>query len=115
MAKSFDTYAPLGPVLTTTDELADPDDLHLSCAVDGETVQSSRTGDLIFSVPELIAWVSRICTLEPGDLVFTGTPSGVGDGRKPPRYLAPGMVVTTELEGVGTMRNPCVAGPQYET
>ena len=114
MAKSFDTYAPLGPVLTTTDELADPDDLHLSCAVDGETVQSSRTGDLIFPVPELIAWVSRICTLEPGDLVFTGTPSGVGDGRKPPRYLAPGMVVTTELEGVGIMRNTCVAGPQYE-
>ena len=114
MAKSFDTYAPLGPVLTTTDELADPDDLHVSCAVDGETVQSSRTGDLIFPVSELIAWVSRICTLEPGDLVFTGTPSGVGDGRKPPRYLAPGMVVTTELEGVGIMRNTCVPGPPYE-
>lgn len=114
MAKSFDTYAPLGPVLTTVDELADPDDLEITCTVDGETVQSSRTADLIFPVPELIAWVSRICTLEAGDLIFTGTPSGVGDGRKPPRYLAPGMVVTTALDGVGVMRNACVAGPEYD-
>jgi 2-keto-4-pentenoate hydratase/2-oxohepta-3-ene-1,7-dioic acid hydratase in catechol pathway len=113
MAKSFDTYAPLGPVVTTTDELANPDDLAITCSVDGETVQSSRTADLIFPVRELIAWTSRICTLEAGDLIFTGTPSGVGDGRKPPRYLAPGMLVVTELEGVGTMRNACVAGPQY--
>ncbi len=113
MAKSFDTYAPLGPVLTTTDELSDPDDLAVSCTVDGDEVQSSRTGDLIFPVPQLIAWISRVCTLEAGDLVFTGTPSGVGDGRKPPRYLAPGMVVGTEVEGVGSMRNACVAGPDY--
>ncbi len=113
MAKSFDTYAPLGPVMTTIDELANPDDLSVSTKVDGETMQSSRTGDLIFPVPHLIAWLSRICTLEPGDLIFTGTPSGVGDGRKPPRYLGPGMVVETEVEGVGVMRNPCVAGPDY--
>ncbi len=113
MAKSFDTYAPIGPVLTTLDELANPDDLAVSTKVDGETVQSSRTADLIFPVPQLIAWISRICTLEPGDLIFTGTPSGVGDGRKPPRYLGPGMVVETEVEGVGVMRNTCVAGPDY--
>jgi len=113
MAKSFDTYAPIGPVLTTLDELANPDDLAVTCAVDGETVQSSRTGDLIFPVPQLIAWISRICTLEPGDLIFTGTPAGVGDGRKPPRYLAPGNIVVTEVEGAGTMRNACVAGPGY--
>jgi 2-keto-4-pentenoate hydratase/2-oxohepta-3-ene-1,7-dioic acid hydratase in catechol pathway len=113
MAKSFDTYSPLGPVVTTTDELANPDDLAVSCRLDGETVQSSRTGDLIFPVPALIAWLSRICTLEPGDLVYTGTPAGVGDGRKPPRYLAPGNVVETEIEGVGSMRNTCVAGPPY--
>ena len=113
MAKSFDTYAPIGPVLTTLDELANPDDLAVSTKVDGETVQSSRTGDLIFPVVQLIAWISRICTLEPGDLIFTGTPSGVGDGRKPPRYLGPGMVVETEVEGVGVMRNTCVTGPEY--
>jgi 2,4-diketo-3-deoxy-L-fuconate hydrolase len=113
MAKSFDTYAPLGPVITTVEELEDPDDLAVSCRVDGETVQESRTADLIFPVPELIAWASRICTLEPGDLIFTGTPSGVGDSRKPPRYLSPGNVVETEIEGVGTMRNTVVAGPTY--
>jgi 2-keto-4-pentenoate hydratase/2-oxohepta-3-ene-1,7-dioic acid hydratase in catechol pathway len=113
MAKSFDTYSPLGPVVTTVDELADPDDVGVACRVDGETVQSSRTGDLIFPVPALIAWLSRICTLEPGDLIFTGTPAGVGDSRTPPRYLGPGSIVETEIEGVGTMRNACVAGPAY--
>jgi 2-keto-4-pentenoate hydratase/2-oxohepta-3-ene-1,7-dioic acid hydratase in catechol pathway len=113
MAKSFDTYAPLGPVLVTPDELEKPDDIGISCRVDGEVVQSSRTNDLVFPVPTLIAWTSRICTLEPGDLIFTGTPSGVGDSRTPPRYLQPGNVVETELEGVGAMRNACVAGPAY--
>jgi 2-keto-4-pentenoate hydratase/2-oxohepta-3-ene-1,7-dioic acid hydratase in catechol pathway len=112
MAKSFDTYAPIGPVLVTPDELEDPDDLAIRCRIDGEEVQSSRTSDFIFPVPELIAWISRICTLEPGDLIFTGTPGGVGDSRKPPRYLAPGNVVETEIEGVGLMRNRIsVEGP----
>lgn len=113
MAKSFDTYAPLGPVLVTPDELADPDDVGLSCRVDGEVVQSSRTSDLIFPVAALIAWTSRICTLEPGDLIFTGTPSGVGFGRDPKRFLSPGGVVESELEGIGSLRNVCVAGPAY--
>jgi len=110
MAKSFDTYAPIGPVLVTPDELENPDDLAIRCRIDGEEVQSSRTNDLIFSVPELIAWISSICTLEPGDLVFTGTPGGVGDSRQPPRYLSPGNVVETEIEGVGVMRNRVVEG-----
>ena len=83
------------------------------CVIDGETVQSGRTSDLIFPVDELIAWISRICTLEPGDLIFTGTPSGVGQGRTPPRFLRPGMVVETAIEGVGSMRNPVVAAPAY--
>lgn len=113
MAKSFDTYAPLGPVLVTPDELANPDDVGLSCRVDGEVVQSSRTGDLIFPVAALLAWTSRICTLEPGDLIFTGTPSGVGFGRDPRRFLAPGTVVESEIEGVGSLRNVCAAGPAY--
>jgi 2-keto-4-pentenoate hydratase/2-oxohepta-3-ene-1,7-dioic acid hydratase in catechol pathway len=114
MAKSFDTYSPLGPVLVSVDELANPDDLKIECRVDGEVMQSSRTSDLIFPVPELIEWTSRVCTLEAGDLIYTGTPSGVGDSRQPPRYLGPGNVVETEIEGVGVMRNPVVAGPDYD-
>jgi 2-keto-4-pentenoate hydratase/2-oxohepta-3-ene-1,7-dioic acid hydratase in catechol pathway len=110
MGKSYDTYAPVGPVLATPDEVANRDDLAIRCLVDGEVVQESRTSDLIFSVAELVAWASRICTLEPGDLFFTGTPAGVGDSRDPPRYLSPGNVVETEIEGIGTMRNRCVAG-----
>jgi 2-keto-4-pentenoate hydratase/2-oxohepta-3-ene-1,7-dioic acid hydratase in catechol pathway len=113
MAKSFDTYAPIGPVLVTPDEVANKDDLKIETRLDGEVVQSSRTNDLIFPVAELIAWISRICTLEAGDLIFTGTPSGVGDSREPPRYLGPGNVVETEIEGIGAMRNPVVAGPSY--
>jgi len=113
MAKSFDTYSPTGPVLVTVDELAHPDDLAISTTLDGEEVQSSRTSDLIFPVPALVAWCSRVCTLEPGDLIFTGTPSGVGDSREPPRYLAPGNVLETRLESVGTMRNPVAAGQSY--
>ena len=110
MAKSFDTYAPIGPVLVTPDELPSRDDLAIRCLLDGEEVQSSGTSDLIFSVAELVAWASRICTLEPGDLFFTGTPAGVGRSRTPPRYLAAGNVLETEIEGVGRMRNPIVAG-----
>jgi 2-keto-4-pentenoate hydratase/2-oxohepta-3-ene-1,7-dioic acid hydratase in catechol pathway len=110
LAKSRDSYAPTGPWLVTPDELGDPNDLAIRCLVDGEEVQSSRTSDLIFPVAELVEFVSSWVTLEPGDLIFTGTPSGVGDGREPPRYLRPGNVVETEIEGLGSMRNTCVAG-----
>jgi 2,4-diketo-3-deoxy-L-fuconate hydrolase len=110
VAKSYDTFAPLGPVLVTPDELASPDDLAIRCRLDGEEVQSSRTSDFIFDVPTLVEWISRWITFEPGDLIFTGTPSGVGDSRQPPRYLAPGTVVETDIEGVGVMRNRCVEG-----
>ena len=108
LAKSRDTYAPIGPVLVTPDELANRDDLEVMCRLDGEELQRGRTSDLIFSVPELVAFASSWCTLEPGDLIFTGTPSGVGDSREPPRYLAPGQLLETEIEGIGTMRNPTV-------
>jgi 2,4-didehydro-3-deoxy-L-rhamnonate hydrolase len=107
LAKSRDSYAPTGPWLVTPDELDDPNDLPIRCVVDGEEVQSSRTSDLIFPIAELIEFVSAWATLEAGDLIFTGTPSGVGDGRTPPRYLRPGNVVETEIEGIGTMRNTC--------
>jgi 2,4-didehydro-3-deoxy-L-rhamnonate hydrolase len=110
LAKSRDSYAPIGPFLVTPDELRDPDDLAIRCVVDGEEVQSSRTSDLIFPIAELIEFVSLWATLEPGDLIFTGTPGGVGDSREPPRYLRPGNVVETEIEGLGTMRNACVEG-----
>ncbi len=110
VAKSYDTFAPIGPVLVTPDELPDPDDLAIRCRLDGEEVQASRTSDFIFGVPALLEWVSRYVTLEPGDLLFTGTPGGVGDSRQPPRYLTPGTVVETEIEGVGVMRNRVVEG-----
>jgi 2,4-didehydro-3-deoxy-L-rhamnonate hydrolase len=107
VAKSYDTFAPLGPVLVTPDELANPDDLAIRCRLDGEEVQSSRTSDFIFDVRTLVEWISRWITFEAGDLIFTGTPSGVGDSRQPPRYLAPWTVVETDIESVGVMRNRC--------
>ncbi len=90
----------------TPDELPDRDDLALGCSLDGEIVQESRTSDLIFPVDDLIARLSAIVTLYPGDLVFTGTPSGVGTARRPPRFLADGQVLETWIEGIGRLRNP---------
>ena len=84
-----------------------PDDLALGCAVDGETVQDARTSDLIFGVPQLIAELSAVLPLLPGDVIFTGTPAGVGMARKPPRALQAGQVLETWIEGIGTIRNRC--------
>ena len=109
MGKSYDTYAPIGPFLVTPDEFDDPDDLEVRCTVDGEEVQRGRTVDFIFSVSELVSWASQLATLEAGDLFFTGTPSGVGYIRKPPRYLRPGSVLATEIEGIGRLVNTCIA------
>jgi len=110
MAKSFDTYAPTGPFVVTLDEFADPDNVGVRTILDGEEMQNGRTNDLIFSVPQLIEWASRVCTLEPGDLLFTGTPPGVGLGMDPKRFLVPGVLLETEVEGVGRMSNRIVAG-----
>jgi 2-keto-4-pentenoate hydratase/2-oxohepta-3-ene-1,7-dioic acid hydratase in catechol pathway len=109
VAKSFDTYAPTGPFLVTSDELDDKDRVPLFCKLNGDVMQDGSTANLIYSVPVLISWTSHRCTLEPGDLFFTGTPGGVGFTRDPQRFLGPGDVVTTDLPGVGTMENPCVA------
>jgi 2-keto-4-pentenoate hydratase/2-oxohepta-3-ene-1,7-dioic acid hydratase in catechol pathway len=109
MGKSFDTYAPLGPVLVTLDEFRDPADVWIRCRLDGEVVQNGHTRDWIFGVPELITWASRVCTLEAGDLIFTGTPSGVGYIQDPPRFLSPGSLLETSIDGVGVLRNRCVA------
>lgn len=110
LGKSFDGYGPIGPAIVSLDELADPEDLPLTCTIGGERLQSGRTSDMIFSVEALVAFLSRICTLAPGDLIFTGTPAGVGAVRKPPRYLAPGDVIESRIEGLGSLRNLCVAG-----
>ena len=107
LGKSRRGYGPMGPWLVTPDEVADPDDLALGCSVDGETVQEARTSDLIFGVPQLVAELSAVLPLLPGDVIFTGTPAGVGITRQPPRALSPGQVLETWIEGIGTMRNVC--------
>jgi 2-keto-4-pentenoate hydratase/2-oxohepta-3-ene-1,7-dioic acid hydratase in catechol pathway len=111
MGKSFPRFGPTGPWLVTPHELADRDNLELGCAVNGEEVQKSRTSYLILSVPELIARMSAILPLLPGDVIFTGTPSGVGMGRNPQRFLAPADELVTWIEGVGEMRHRFVAAP----
>ena len=110
LGKSYSGFGPTGPWLVTVDEFANPDDLALGCSINGETVQDSRTSDLIFSVPRLIAELSGIVTLYPGDIIFTGTPSGVGMARKPPRFLSAGATLETWIEGIGRMRNRITAG-----
>ncbi|MGI8662108.1 MAG: fumarylacetoacetate hydrolase family protein [Acidimicrobiales bacterium] len=105
LGKSYAGFGPTGPWLVTPDELADRDDLALSCAIDGVVMQDSRTSDMAFGVAELVAELSAVVTLYPGDVVFTGTPAGVGAARKPPRFLQPGEILETTIEGVGTIRN----------
>ena len=109
MGKSFPGFGPVGPGLVTPDEFANPDDLELGCAINGEEVQKGRTQDLIFSVPLLVASLSRTVTLLPGDVIFTGTPAGVGMGRDPQRWLSPGDELVTWIEGIGEMRHRFVA------
>jgi 2-keto-4-pentenoate hydratase/2-oxohepta-3-ene-1,7-dioic acid hydratase in catechol pathway len=108
LGKSRRGYGPMGPWLVTLDEIPNPDDLALGCSLDGEKIQDARTSDLIFSVPRLIAELSTILPLLPGDVIFTGTPAGVGIVRKPPRFLARGQVLESWVEGIGTIRNRCV-------
>jgi 2,4-diketo-3-deoxy-L-fuconate hydrolase len=109
MGKSFPGFAPLGPCLVTLDEFDDVDNVALECRVNGEVMQSGRSSQLLFSVTQLIAWLSSICPLLPGDIIFTGTPAGVGAGMKPPRFLKPGDVVVGSAEGIGSLEQRCVA------
>jgi len=105
IGKSCDSFAPLGPALVTADEIPDPQDLGIRTLVSGELMQSARTKEMIFPIAEIIAFVSRLMTLEPGDVLLTGTPAGVGASRTPPRWLHDGDVVEVEIERVGRLRN----------
>jgi len=107
--KTFDTFAPVGPVLVTPDEIEDPHKLGIRLRLNGQTMQDSSTSQLIFGVDELIAYLSQVFTLEPGDLIFTGTPPGVGMARKPPVWLKPGDTVEVEIDHLGTLRNNVAA------
>lgn len=107
LGKSFDTFAPLGPAIVTPDEVSDPHDLGIVLRLNDRIVQNSRTSQLIFPIEKLIAYLSSICQLDPGDLIFTGTPPGVGFARKPPQFLKPGDKCEIEIEELGTLANLC--------
>ena len=115
LGKSHRGFGPMGPWLVTPDELPDPDDLELGCSVDGEVVQQGRTADMVFGVPRLIAELSAVVPLLAGDVIFTGTPAGVGFTRQPPRALRPGQVLESWVGGVGRIRNRCVQRPSWST
>ena len=109
MGKTFDTFAPIGPDLVTTDDVPDPHNLGIRCILNGETVQDSNTSQLIFGVPKLIAYLAHVFTLTPGDLIFTGTPHGVGMGREPQLWLKHGDHVICEIDGLGRLENPVIS------
>ena len=109
LSKSFPTFCPMGPAIVTADEIADPHELSIGLSINGETLQNSNTRELVFKVPELIEYISSITPLLPGDIVSTGTPSGVGMGRTPQRWLRPGDSVTVAVKGLGFLSNPVVA------
>jgi 2-keto-4-pentenoate hydratase/2-oxohepta-3-ene-1,7-dioic acid hydratase in catechol pathway len=109
IGKTFDTFAPIGPVLVTADEIPDPHRLQVQLRLNGTTLQNSNTKEFIFGIPHLIWFLSQVVTLEPGDLIFTGTPPGVGIARKPPVLLKAGDVAEVEIEKIGVLKNPVVA------
>lgn len=111
LGKSFQGFSPQGPWLVTPESIANPDDLELGCAVDGEEVQKGRTRDLIFPVPKLVAALSKTVMLYPGDVIFTGTPAGVGVGREPKRFLQPGERLNSWIDGIGELHQTFVAAP----
>jgi 2-keto-4-pentenoate hydratase/2-oxohepta-3-ene-1,7-dioic acid hydratase in catechol pathway len=111
MGKTFDTFAPMGPWIVTKDEIADPHALDISLEIGGEVLQKSNTRELIFKIPQLIEYISQVVTLEPGDVVATGTPAGVGFARKPPRWLRPGDETVVRIQDIGELRNPVRSEP----
>lgn len=111
LGKSFDTHGPMGPWLVTTDEIGDPHDLNLKTWVDDELRQNANTGEMLFNCFEMVAYLTQAMTLEPGDVITTGTPAGVGVKMKPRGYLKPGQTVRIEIDGIGTLSNPVIAEP----
>jgi 2-keto-4-pentenoate hydratase/2-oxohepta-3-ene-1,7-dioic acid hydratase in catechol pathway len=109
MGKTFDTFAPMGPWIVTKDEIADPHSLDISLEIGGEVLQKSNTREMIFRIPQLIEYISQVVTLEPGDVVATGTPAGVGFAWKPPRWLKPGDETIVRIQAIGELRNPVAA------
>jgi acylpyruvate hydrolase len=109
IGKSFDSFGPMGPYLVTRDDVPDPHALHVELRLNGQVMQRSNTRNLVFGVPALVAYLSAVMTLEPGDVIATGTPGGVGIYQKPPRYLKPGDVCTLEIERLGVLENPVAA------
>jgi 2-keto-4-pentenoate hydratase/2-oxohepta-3-ene-1,7-dioic acid hydratase in catechol pathway len=109
MGKTFDTFAPMGPWIVTADEIADPHQLDIRMTIGAHVLQNSNTRELIFDIPKLIEYLSSVFTLEPGDIVSTGTPAGVGFGHKPPRWLKAGDECVVYVQGIGELRNPVVA------
>src|SRR5262245_16261363 len=110
LGKTFDTFAPTGPHLVTLDEVGDPHELGIRLRLNGETMQDSSTRQMIFHAEDLIAYISQVATLQPGDLIFTGTPPGVGVARRPPVWLKGGDVVEVEIDRLGVLRNPVLQG-----
>lgn len=110
LGKSFPGFGPTGPWLVTPDEFADRDDLAISCSLSGEGMQSSRTSMMLYDVPELLVRLSAVCPLLPGDIIFSGTPSGIGNRRTPPRFIGPDDVLVSEIEGIGTLTTRFTAG-----
>jgi 2-keto-4-pentenoate hydratase/2-oxohepta-3-ene-1,7-dioic acid hydratase in catechol pathway len=111
LGKNFPTFAPLGPWIVTKDEIPNPHELNISLTINGETLQSSNTRELIFKLPKLLSYISTMMPLMPGDIISTGTPAGVGMGRTPQRWLRPGDDVVVEIAGIGSLRNPVRAEP----
>lgn len=109
MGKTFDTFCPMGPWIVTKDEIADPHNLRIGLRLNDETVQDSSTKELIFGIPEIVEHLSKVFTFEPGDVISTGTPPGVGLGMKPQRWLKPGETMTVFIEGIGELVNPTAA------
>jgi 2-keto-4-pentenoate hydratase/2-oxohepta-3-ene-1,7-dioic acid hydratase in catechol pathway len=110
LGKSFPGFGPTGPVAVSPDEFVDRDDIGFECLLDGQTMQKGRTSNMIFPIDDLVARLSSVCTLLPGDLIFTGTPEGVGNRRTPPRYLRPGETLVSRADGIGEIRQTFVAG-----
>jgi 2-keto-4-pentenoate hydratase/2-oxohepta-3-ene-1,7-dioic acid hydratase in catechol pathway len=111
LGKAFDTFAPLGPWIVSADEVGDPGKLGIRFRLNGETLQDSTTAELIFPIAKLVSYLSGVVTLQPGDIIYTGTPAGVGAARKPPVFLKPGDVCEVEIDRLGTLKNPVVASP----